>query len=308
MLMRHRVRSRIYPGSWSIHGAPLILSHPSQIDRLVQADRPGLWVLGEQAAHALSYPDQASGECNAIEDISYWFQHRNASIAALLKSKVSDGLVLDVGGGNGSTTRHMLDAGLDCWLIEPSAEGCWNACQRGVPTVIMGTLEEIALPSHSVAAVGLFDVIEHIDDVGSLLREVKRVLRPGGHVAITVPALPWLWSSEDVYAGHFRRYTKHRLKRSLSDLGFTVDLSEYFFGPLVLPLFAGRVIPSKMGLRKGGDWTKAAKEHGADEGWMSSIVRRLLNREQRRMEAGRWPMLGTSCFGLARCGKGEVDA
>lgn len=217
-----------------------------------------------------------------------------------MQERIQDGIVLDVGGGNGSTARVLRDAGLDCWLVEPGASGCQHAHDRGVPTVILGTLQEVQFPSQSVSGVGMFDVIEHIEDVGSLLGEVRRVLRPGGLLAVTVPALPWLWSSEDVYAGHYRRYTVGSLRQTLHDCGFEVEAANYLFGPLVLPLLACRAIPSLLRIRRGGNWQRAAKEHGADGGLMASGIKACLSREQRRLTRNKWPRLGTSCVALAR--------
>jgi 2-polyprenyl-3-methyl-5-hydroxy-6-metoxy-1,4-benzoquinol methylase len=50
-------------------------------------------------------------------------------------------------------------------------------------------------------------VLEHIDDEQAFLREIRRCLAPGGRIYLSVPAGRWLWSDDDVQAGHFRRYT-----------------------------------------------------------------------------------------------------
>jgi hypothetical protein len=55
-----------------------------------------------------------------------------------------------------------------------------------------------------------------------------------------------------------------------------------------------------MGLRRGGNWETAAREHGVDGGWGASIVRRLLKRERKRLKRNRWPLLGTTCIAIAR--------
>jgi len=283
------------------------LENPDQLSHLQHLDDIEVLGVPDAISESLSYPDQGNEACNQVEDASYWFTHRNNCISKLVKDLLPKGIMLDVGGGNGLTARALNDAGVDCWLVEPGRSGCCNARVRNVPTVIMATLEQLELPNNAVAGVGLFDVIEHLEHVQPLLREVYRVVQPGGLIAVTVPALTWLWSSEDDYAGHFRRYTKKSLQRSVCDAGFEAYLSEYLFGPLVLPLLLCRSIPSRIGLRRGGDWKRASREHGLNRGFLTSAVTRMLEREFRHLCRNRWPYLGTSCVIMARKPGSRVD-
>jgi SAM-dependent methyltransferase len=93
----------------------------------------------------------------------------------------------------------------------------------------------------------MFDVLEHIRDRTALLGEVKRVLKPGGHLVLTLPALRALWSASDVSAGHFLRYSKRSIRRELESAGFTVIRARYFFVLTVVPLFILRALPYRFG-------------------------------------------------------------
>ena len=54
------------------------------------------------------------------------------------------------------------------------------------------------------------------------LNEIRRKIKPGGKLAIYVPALPFLYSGLDEKVGHYRRYTKKELIKKVSEAGFTV--------------------------------------------------------------------------------------
>jgi SAM-dependent methyltransferase len=118
------------------------------------------------------------------------------------------GTIFDIGGGNGYVDRAMQDAGLDVVMVEPGAEGIQNALGRGVRNVVRGTLDDLHPAPGSLAAVSLFDVLEHIPDDIGFLRQIHSLMKPGGRIYITVPAYQWLWSHEDSNAGHARRYTR----------------------------------------------------------------------------------------------------
>jgi SAM-dependent methyltransferase len=62
--------------------------------------------------------------------------------------------------------------------------------------------------SRSFDLVGLFDVVEHVEDDAGLLDQAAKLVAPDGYILLTVPADPRLWSSLDDYAGHLRRYTR----------------------------------------------------------------------------------------------------
>ena len=60
------------------------------------------------------------------------------------------------------------------------------------------------------------------DDVGAL-RSVHRILASDGRLFLTVPAHSALWSNEDVYVGHYRRYGKRSVSSVLHEAGFEVE-------------------------------------------------------------------------------------
>lgn len=248
----------------------------------------GIYVSKQQ--HTLSYPSDGNALCYQLEDNSFWFRHRNACILEVVRAFPPDGPFLDVGGGNGFTSRALQEAGHDVILIEPGRDGAQNARTRGVTTVVCSTIEDLDLPDEQAGAIGMFDVIEHLPDDVSLLRYAAAKLRRGGHLFMTVPAGKILWSHEDDSAGHFRRYSRRELGKRVEAMGLRVNYISYFFSFLVVPIFLFRSLPSMLGFRNTRVTMKTyRREHGG-----SSVFRPLMNRELTRVRCGKTIPFGSS--------------
>ena len=77
------------------------------------------------------------------------------------------------------------------------------------------------------------DVLEHIEDEVRALRELRRVVRPGGTLLVTVPAYQSLWSEHDVINHHKRRYTRATLSAVAAQAGWETEWTTYFNGCLL---------------------------------------------------------------------------
>ena len=258
---------------------------------------PGIWFGRRQGE--VSYPEQGNAACFAVEDRSFWFAHRNRCILSLVRRFPPDGVFLDIGGGNGYVAKGLMDAGITCILLEPGIDGALAAHARGVDPVICATLEEADLPQTSIAAAGMFDVLEHIEDDGAALRRVHALLRPGGRLFVTVPAHPVLYSAEDRGAGHFRRYAASGLARVLEASGFGVEFVSYMFSPLPPIIFLLRTLPSWFGSGGRTGPEQDAAEHSPD-GMIARVVDRILISECARIAAARTLPFGGSCICVAR--------
>jgi SAM-dependent methyltransferase len=156
-------------------------------------------------------------------------------------SGLTGGDVAEVGAGDGLFSRMLLEAGpRSLTLFEPSA--AMHARQpaelRADPRVrranarLGDCIDEF---DSQFDAVLYINVLEHIPDDAAELALVRRVLRPGGRVAIFVPALSWLMSDFDRSIGHHRRYRRQPLRALLESTGFTIERLHYFDGPGVIP-------------------------------------------------------------------------
>lgn len=257
---------------------------------------PGIWFARKQSV--VSYPAHGNADCLAVEDRSFWFRHRNRCIVSVVRRFSPDAAFLDIGGGNGFVARGLIQSGITCALIEPGIDGALAARARGIDPVICARLEDAGLPRGSVAATGMFDVLEHIEDEQAALRQVNELLTAGGRLFLTVPAYSFLFSADDAAAGHYRRYTVSNLSRALARSGFRVEFASYMFAPLPPIVFAVRTLPSRLGLRRGQDPERDASEH-APHGAGAKLMDRLLAAELRRIEAGRVVPFGGSCLCVA---------
>ena len=213
------------------------------------------------------------------------------------------GMFWDIGGGNGFLAAELQARGIATALLDPG-DGVFNAQQRGVRHIVKATLADAGFASHSLAAAGAFDVIEHVDDDTGFLEQVHASLIPGGRFYCTVPALPGLWSAEDTDAGHYRRYRLETLAGTLRRAGFEPEFATYFFTWLVAPVWLLRALPSRLGLVDATDLGRV-RDIQADHQLpraLAGVVGKIHAWERRRIAGGRPLTLGTSLLCVARAG------
>jgi 2-polyprenyl-3-methyl-5-hydroxy-6-metoxy-1,4-benzoquinol methylase len=142
----------------------------------------GIWYSSEN--ENISYPIDGNDACFRIEDSSFWFKHRNAWIKVIVTAfpPGDKGAIFDVGGGNGYVSAGLAQAGFNAVLVEPGGAGAANARQRGLNNVICATTDTANFHPNSLPAVGLFDVIEHIEDDLRFLESLKHLMKRGGRL------------------------------------------------------------------------------------------------------------------------------
>ena len=177
----------------------------------------------------ISYPEGGLSRFVDVEQRSFWFRHRNRCITAAVSHYPPQGAIVDVGAGTGYVASGLRDAGFEVIAVEPHIDGALIAHRRGLENVFCGSFDDIGFAPSSIAALGLFDVLEHIeDDIGTLAR-FRDVLKPDGRLYITVPSYNFLFSSEDLTVSHFRRYTVGSCSRVLERAGFVTEYHSYLF-------------------------------------------------------------------------------
>ena len=191
---------------------------------------------------------------------NWWFvAKRRLALQELRRIQRPAGRVLDVGCGVGGTAPALRGAGYHSWTgVDPSPHGL-ELARSGQPDLplLAAVAEARPAPPGCLDCIVSMDVIEHLDDDVAGLTEYRRALRPGGAVAIAVPAYQWAFSDHDVRLGHRRRYTARRLRRALDQAGFESVRTTYFHSFLVPAAFLLRKTPLRRRATEGGSEARA---------------------------------------------------
>ncbi|MEI7542779.1 MAG: class I SAM-dependent methyltransferase [bacterium] len=251
----------------------------------------------------ISYPEYGNDIFFKVEDESFWFKHRNNCIIEVVNRFCGkNDVFFDVGGGNGYVSKGLQSAGIETVLVEPGISGVINAKKRGVNNIICSTVQNIDFKGERINAVGLFDVIEHVEDDIAFIKSLYECTEKNGYIFITTPAYKLLWSDEDIEAGHFRRYTLKSLKLKLDLVGYEEVYSTYIFGFLLLPILLMRTIPYILGFskRRKKSLGERQSEHKANQSLVNTIIDALLAFELKIISRKMKMFFGGSCLVVAR--------
>jgi SAM-dependent methyltransferase len=270
----------------------------SEIAINLKCGQDGIWFAKTQSR--ISYPENGNAWCFQVEEDSFWFNHRKNCILEAIRVFPPDGAFLDIGGGNGYMSLAIKDIGIDTILVEPGIEGATNARKRGLPQVICATLEDSGFKTNSIGAIGLFDILEHIEDDEGFLKTINGLMAANGRVYITVPAYNFLFSFEDKRSKHYRRYTNTSLVKKLESAGFGIDFKTYIFSLLPIPIFFVRTVPSAIGLRKKSEFRRILKEHRQPIRGFNRLLMKVFDREILALKNKKKIPFGASCLIVAR--------
>jgi SAM-dependent methyltransferase len=218
-----------------------------------------------------------------VEGAHWWFVGRRRIIESFLelisrklKAERPQGQqqplkILDVGCGTGANLQMLAQFGA-AEGVDVSVEALDFCRARGLANVKQGAAESLPYEDATFDLVTGLDVVEHLDDDIAGLREISRILRPGGRAVLFVPAFMFLWGVQDDISHHRRRYTLSELKQKLRAVGLSVERASYANLTFFAPILIGRWLMRLTGWRP-------ASENNLTIGALNGLLGRILGAE-----------------------------
>jgi SAM-dependent methyltransferase len=231
-----------------------------------------------------------------VEESHWWYVGRRKIIQTFVERicstlQASKRRILDVGCGTGANLK-MLGLYGEAEGVDISEQAVEFCRRRGLVSVKQGAIEALPYDDQSFDLVTALDVLEHLDDDGAGLREMRRVLRPHGALLLFVPAFMFLWGVQDDVSNHRRRYRLPALRRLFEDAGFEVEKASYANMIFFMPVLLVRTFMRWFGLR-------AATEYEINVKPLNGPLSALFAAERFVLTRGRFPF-GVSALVVAR--------
>ena len=156
-----------------------------------------------------------------LEERHWWYAGRRALVRREL-ADLAPGRALDVGCGPAGNSAVLRDLGWQVTALDFSTDSAVLAQRRGL-NALRADARSLPFGDRRFDLVLSSDAWEHIEEDDRVASESYRVLRPGGHLFVMVPAGMDLWSGHDLALGHVRRYDHDQLVGVVERAGFQVD-------------------------------------------------------------------------------------
>jgi SAM-dependent methyltransferase len=175
-------------------------------------------------------------QTHRAEDRHWWYRGRRRVLHGVIGRlrPPAHAEVLDAGCGSGRNMVELARYG-EVTGVEVSPPSVALARERDVGEVVECSVTDMPFSDERFQLATCLDVIEHLEDDVGALRELRRVVAPGGHLVIMVPAYQWLWSGHDVLNHHHRRYSARALVEASRAAGWECMRCTHF-NSLLLPV------------------------------------------------------------------------
>ncbi|HRP56399.1 class I SAM-dependent methyltransferase [Agriterribacter sp.] len=188
-----------------------------------------------------------------ISNASNFNQWMYAEIKPFLK-----GEILEIGSGIGNISRYVIADGFKItlsdfnpgyyqWLKEKFSDSQYVQNIMQIDLLHPDFQKKYSFLYEKFDSVFLLNVIEHIEDDITAVKNCKFLMKPNGHLVLLAPAYNWLYCRFDRELGHYRRYTLHSMKHILKCNGLHIHSGSYFNSAGITGwLFFGKIMNNKM--------------------------------------------------------------
>ncbi len=202
----------------------------------------------------LPYSESNGQEKSTIQKLSN--NHlENRRVKLISKHRDQIGKVLDIGCSTGTFLNQMRQNGWDAYGVETSLHASEYARTHFGLDVTTSTLGETDFPDEFFDVVTMWDVLEHVNDPKETLRQIARILKPGGLLLVSVPNPESMGAKvfRDVWVGwdrprHLHIFSPKVIKKYLNATGFKLKTIESLGGRLGLTLLNLEFWANKQGI------------------------------------------------------------
>lgn len=187
-----------------------------------------------------------------VEDRMWYFRSLHSRLHQAVRPAMTGPAfprLLDAGCGTGGLLRRLAlwEPGWTAEGVELSPVACELARRRG-SVVREGAVERLPYPPEHFNAIVCGDVLYHLENPLEALREFQRCLRPGGRLALNVPAYRWLWSYHDERVSSKHRFTRREMLGLVGGAGLRAVSSTYWNTlPFPLIVLRRKLLPAGKG-------------------------------------------------------------
>ncbi len=238
------------------------------------------------------------------EESHWWFRARREIMVAVVHNWATVGArILDAGCGTGFIAQALRDE-YRVAVTDAAPEAVHFSAKRGLPAA-RASLTQLPYAANTFDLVGCFDVLYHraASPLVTTLKEIHRVLQPGGVLVTAEPAYQWLFGEADVLDHARERFTAAGLAERLCEAGFTVRKAGYFNTYLAPAIIAMRLL--RRSWLRVWPWSKPATEFGATAQPLNRLFAAILCAEKSRVVRGGYPF-GVSVICVAQKGRQGV--
>ncbi len=229
------------------------------------------------------------------QNLHFWYKARKNLIFNLLnfefKNCEQNKLILNIGCGTGTELEILkkfgqvigLDNNLDAIKL----------IQKQNYKIITADIEKYNLQNNYYDAICCFDVLEHLRNDQTTLKNIFKSLKKDGFFFFTIPAYQCLFGPHDIYMSHYRRYSKKNILQKLEKAGFQIIKLNYWNSILFPIIFIIRII-KKYIKKETESETKILNKN------LNELLFRILNFENKFIYWNVPILFGLTVYGIAK--------